>query len=96
MLLALLIVAALGVAQTLPLDVAIDNWGITFGGATRAWRKIRSYTTARRHIEVECEGVPLLLGPADAETLAEIAAALKPHLGEAGGGDRSKTLESRR
>src|SRR5262245_18337774 len=32
---ALLAVAALGITQTLPLDVAVDAYGVTFAGAAR-------------------------------------------------------------
>lgn len=95
-LLAPLVLAALGVAATLPLDVAIDSYGVTFAGATRPWRKIQRYRRVKDHIEVECEGGPLRLGPAPDGVLAEMSESLRTHLGEAGGGDRATTLESRR
>ncbi|MFO0739303.1 MAG: PrsW family intramembrane metalloprotease [Labilithrix sp.] len=95
-LLAPLILAALGIATTMPLDVAIDSYGVTFAGAARAWRKIQSYRRVKDHIEVECEGGPLRLGPAPPNVLAEMAESLKAHLGETGGRDRTTTLESRR
>lgn len=96
LLLAPLALAALGIATALPLDVAIDSYGVTFAGAARPWRKIQSYQRVKDHIEVECEGGPLRLGPAPPDMLARIGEALKAHLGEAGGGDRTKTLESKR
>ncbi|MBX3227890.1 MAG: PrsW family intramembrane metalloprotease [Labilithrix sp.] len=95
-LLAPLILAALGVATALPLDVVVDSYGITFAGAARPWRKIRAYKRVRDHIEVDCEGGPLLLGPAPKATLEEIGAALKAHLGASGGQDRVNTLQSRK
>lgn len=95
-LLAPLALAALGIATTLPLDVVIDSYGVTFAGATRPWKKISRYQRMKDHIEVECEGGPLLLGPAPGEVLAAIAESLRVHLGDEGGGDRVQTLESRR
>jgi RsiW-degrading membrane proteinase PrsW (M82 family) len=95
-LLAPLVLAALGIANALPLDVAIDSYGVTFAGGARPWRKIRSYHRVHDFVEVECEGGPLRLGPAPEHVLGAIANALKAHLGEAGGQDRVRTLESRR
>ncbi len=94
--LALLAVAALGVSATLPLDVVIDAYGVTFAGAARPWRKIRSYAVKTSHVEIECEGGPLLLGPAPHPVVTAIATALAEHLGRDGGKDRLSTLESAR
>jgi RsiW-degrading membrane proteinase PrsW (M82 family) len=91
-LLAPLVLAALGIATTLPLDVAIDAYGVTFAGASRPWRKIQSYRPVKDHIELDCEGGPLMLGPAPPSVLADLAKSLEAHLG----GDRVDTLESRR
>ena len=91
-LLAPLVLAALGIATTLPLDVAIDAYGVTFAGAARPWRKIQSYRQVKEHIELECEEGPLMLGPAPPNVLADLAKSLEAHLG----GDRDDTLESRR
>jgi hypothetical protein len=44
------------------------------------------------HIELDCEGGPLMLGPAPPSVLADLAKSLEAHLG----GDRVDTLESRR
>ena len=53
--LAMLAVAAFGVSATMPLDVAVDDYGVTFAGAARAWSRIRSFGVARKHIELDCE-----------------------------------------
>lgn len=92
-LLLLLAAAAYGVSATVPLDVAIDAYGVTFAGAARPWRKIRGFVIRGDHVDLDCEAGPLRLGPAPAEQLDAIAAALKGHLG-ATPHDRSITLES--
>jgi len=91
-LVALLAVAALGVASTLPLDVAIDDYGVTFGGTARAWRAIRSYTISDHAIDLACEAGSIRIGPASPAVLRALAAALDARLGS----NRSETLESRR
>lgn len=92
---ALLAVAALGIARSLPLDVAIDAYGVTFAGAARPWRKIRGFAAKADHVELDCEAGPLHLGPADPETIAALADGLRNHLGTVGT-ERLSTLESRR
>jgi protease PrsW len=92
-LLLLLAAAAYGVSASLPLDVAVDSYGITFAGAARPWKKIRKSVQKGDHIEVDCEAGPLLLGPAPEAQINAIAAAIKGHLG-ATPQDRSITLES--
>lgn len=103
--LALLAVAALGVSQTMPLDVAIDAYGVTFAGAARAWRKIRRFhvhlshgRVPYGHIELDCEAGPILLGPAPRPTIEAMSAALAERLGGDGkdGSERLLTLESSR
>lgn len=93
--LALLAVAAFGVSATLPLDVAIDDYGVTFAGAARPWRKIRGYKIDRRHVALDCEAGPIHLGPAGPSILEAIVAALAERLGQPDHGDRLHTLESR-
>lgn len=88
-LLVLLAVAALGVSSALPLDVAVDAYGVTFAGAARSWRKIRGYARTRDRIDLACEAGPIRLGPAPPERLDEIAAALDAKLAR-----REHTLES--
>ena len=94
-LLALLAVSALGISMTLPLDIAIDAYGVTFAGAARPWRKIRGYTRTWDHVELDCEGGAISLGPAPARTLDAVVETLKLRLG-GDGAARADTLESRR
>ncbi len=56
--LALLAVAAFGVSATMPLDVVVDDYGVTFAGAARAWSRIRRFHVKSDHIELDCEGRP--------------------------------------
>jgi protease PrsW len=91
-LVALLAVAALGVAATLPLDVAIDDYGVTFAGAARPWRNIRGYSVGADAIELACDAGSVRLGPAGAAVLRTIASALDARLGP----HRTDTLESQR
>lgn len=93
--LALLAVAALGVTQTVPLDVAIDDYGVTFAGAARPWRRIRGFSVRVDRVELDCEGGPIVLGPAPPPAIEAIAAELAKRLGS-GGSDRLLTLESSR
>jgi hypothetical protein len=92
-LLLLLAAAAYGVSATVPLDVAVDSYGVTFAGAARPWRKIRKYVMKPDHVEVDCEAGPLVQGPAPETQQNAIAAAKKTHLG-ATPHDRTTTLES--
>jgi hypothetical protein len=85
--------AAYGVSAAMPLDVAIDRWGVTFAGAARSWKKIRAFARKGRTIEVDCEGGPLVLGPMSDDVLDAAAAELVAHLGGSPK-DRKTTLES--
>ena len=93
--LALLAVAAFGVSATLPLDVAVDDYGVTFAGAARAWSRIRRFAVKGDRIELECDAGPITLGPATPETVTELASAIREHLG-ATEAERLVTLESAR
>ena len=92
---ALLALAALGISATVPLDVAVDSYGVTFAGAARPWRKIRGFEVHADRVELDCEAGPLRLGPAPRQVIDAIAAVLRQRLGS-GGGDRVLTQESRR
>ena len=91
--LALLAVAALGVSASVPLDVAVDAYGVTFAGAARPWRKIRGFTVHADRVELDCEAGPILLGPATPPVVDAMASELRGRLGD-GGKDRLLTLES--
>lgn len=95
LMLALLAIAALGISATVPLDVAVDAYGVTFAGAARPWRKIRGFSVHADRVELDCEAGPLLLGPAPPPVIDAIAAELRARLG-GDGHERQLTLESRR
>jgi RsiW-degrading membrane proteinase PrsW (M82 family) len=92
--LALLAIAAFGVSATVPLDVAVDDYGVTFAGAARAWSRIRGFVVNGDHIEVECEAGPLRLGPGAPDVIERLAVSLRQRLGDTPG-QRVVTLESR-
>jgi RsiW-degrading membrane proteinase PrsW (M82 family) len=91
--LALLAIAAFGVSATMPLDVAIDDYGVTFAGAARAWSRIRRFHVHPTHIELDCEAGPIVLGPGSPDAITQIATALRSHLGD-NPRERLVTLES--
>jgi hypothetical protein len=91
--LALLAVAAFGVSSTMPLDVAVDDYGVTFAGAARAWSRIRRFDVKGDTIELDCDGGPIVLGPGTAAVMKELEEALREQLGGAGT-ERVVTLES--
>jgi len=93
--LALLAVAAFGVSATLPLDVAVDDYGITFAGAARAWSRVRRFDVKGDRIQLECEAGPIVLGPGTPDVITELAAAIREHLG-ATEAERLVTLDSAR
>jgi RsiW-degrading membrane proteinase PrsW (M82 family) len=93
--LAFLAVAAFGVSATMPLDVAVDDYGVTFAGAARAWSRIRSFALKGNHIELDCEAGPIVLGPGTPETMTGLSRALGERLGGAAK-ERPGSLESAR
>jgi RsiW-degrading membrane proteinase PrsW (M82 family) len=93
--LALLAVSAFGVSATLPLDVAVDDYGVTFAGAARAWSRIRRFVVKGDRIELDCEAGPIVLGPGTPPVITELASALREHLG-ATEAERLVTLDSSR
>lgn len=65
------------VTRTIPLDVVLDDEGVTFAGARRAWAEIRGHDPPTAGaIELRCERGDLTLGPAAPAVLAELARAL--------------------
>lgn len=91
--LAFLAVAAFGVSATMPLDVAVDDYGVTFAGAARAWSRIRDFAVKDDHIELDCEAGPILLGPGSPAVMTDLADSLRAHLGD-GAAERQVTLRS--
>src|SRR5262249_28299804 len=80
-LLALLAVAAWGVSGRVPLDVAVDDYGVTFAGSARPWRRIRGFEQHKDHVMLDCEAGPIRLGPASGSIVTALVAALREHLG---------------
>ncbi len=83
--LALFGLAAYGASETIPLDVAIDAWGITFAGARTPWAAVlgaRIERPARRttFVRVETRGGTWRLGPTSPENARRIADACSAHL----------------
>lgn len=91
--LGLLAVAAYGVSATMPLDVAVDDYGVTFAGAARAWSRIRRFHVGVDRIELDCEAGPVVLGPGPPAIITDLASALREHLGSTPH-ERVVTLES--
>lgn len=91
----LLAVAAYGVSASMPLDVAIDTYGVTFAGAARPWSRIRGFAVKPDHVLLDCEGGPIRLGPASSEQVDALAHALTEKLGT-NGSERQSTLECER
>jgi RsiW-degrading membrane proteinase PrsW (M82 family) len=91
--LALLAAAAFGVSATMPLDVAVDDYGVTFAGAARSWSRIRRFAVKDDRIELDCEAGPIVLGPGTPAIITELAAAIREHLGSSPQ-ERLVTLES--
>jgi hypothetical protein len=88
LLLALLGVTAHGVAATLPLDVVLDDAGVTFGGAFVAWADVSSVErrggpgrAAREHrIVLTGPGQPLTLGPMAPGAVDHLVSALRARM----------------
>jgi RsiW-degrading membrane proteinase PrsW (M82 family) len=81
-LLALLGLAANGLSSTIPLDAAIDERGITFGGSSRTWETIRGFHRAENGLRIESTDGDLLIGIGDPSTIGRIAEAVEYRLRE--------------
>ncbi len=72
---------AFGVSETIPLDVAIDAQGVTFGGARTPWKTIVSVEIeprgARATVRLHTTDAVVRLGPAQQETAHMLAAAIR-------------------
>jgi RsiW-degrading membrane proteinase PrsW (M82 family) len=78
--LALFGLAAYGASETMPLDVAIDAWGITFAGARTPWAavvgaEIDLRGRAGAFVRLETRDGTLRMGPTTPETARRIAEA---------------------
>lgn len=81
LLLGLFGLAAWAVSATIPLDVAIDAQGITFAGATTAWRTITGVAVepngARTNVRLDTADGPVRIGPTDAQTASAIVGSIR-------------------
>jgi RsiW-degrading membrane proteinase PrsW (M82 family) len=83
-LVALLGLAAYGLAATMPLDVAVDEHGVTFAGRAVPWAKVRG---ARRQslgalevLRLDTTGGVVTLGPGRPDRIAGLEALVTGHL----------------
>jgi RsiW-degrading membrane proteinase PrsW (M82 family) len=80
--LALFALAGYGTSATIPLDVALDAWGITFAGGRTPWSAVVRATVAptgagkRAIVRVQTLDGVLSLGPTSAETARALAEAI--------------------
>jgi hypothetical protein len=73
--------AAYGASETIPLDVAIDAQGVTYGGVRTPWRSVVSLdvqvTGSRARVLLHTQESLVRLGPAPVATAQAIAAAIR-------------------
>ena len=80
-LVALLGVAAYYLSATMPLDVVLDDHGLTFAGASRPWGSIRGLRPSPRGLHVQSSEGDVWIGPAGRAALVPIARAIGEKLG---------------
>jgi len=68
--------AAHGLVATLPLEAVIDENGVTFGGATRAWSEIQGFFGEAFEIVIHSPAGPLHIGPGSDDATTTLAACL--------------------
>jgi RsiW-degrading membrane proteinase PrsW (M82 family) len=72
----LLGVSAYFLSATIPLDAVLDDYGVTFAGATRAWSSIRAVNPSPRGLHVLSTEGDLWIGPAGGDRILPIARAI--------------------
>lgn len=65
-----------GITATLPLDAVVDDHGLTFAGAVRAYRDIHAVRIDGAYLEITSPLGDVELGPGRADTLTALEAAL--------------------
>jgi RsiW-degrading membrane proteinase PrsW (M82 family) len=68
--------AAYAFTATMPLDVVLDDYGVTFAGTARAWRTIHAIQPARRGLRLRSSDGDLWLGPARPAEVTALAQAI--------------------
>ena len=72
-----------GVSATMPLDVALDARGVTFAGASVAWKDVRVVPREHRHptlgmtLELVTTGGNVTIGPGARSTLERLGSAIR-------------------
>jgi RsiW-degrading membrane proteinase PrsW (M82 family) len=72
---------AWALSATMPLDAVIDDHGVTFAGATRAWQSVSAVKPARGGLLVSSSEGDLWIGPAAKEAMAPLATAIMRRAG---------------
>jgi hypothetical protein len=80
-LIALLAVVAYGLSRTMPLDVVLDEHGVTFAGAARPWGTIRGVERTARGLAVRSTAGDVWIGPGGDALLGPIARAIASRIG---------------
>jgi hypothetical protein len=84
-------VMAYGLTESMPLDVVVDDYGVTFGGAAVPWEVISRFEQrvlgrGRMHeIRVRTPGGGMCLGPGPARTVEQLAQAIAARMRERAG-----------
>jgi hypothetical protein len=79
-LITLLGLSAYFLSRTMPLDVAIDDHGVTFGGALRRWGGIRAVERWHDALHLRSTEGDIVLGPGSPATLDRITGELRARL----------------
>jgi RsiW-degrading membrane proteinase PrsW (M82 family) len=76
----LLGVSAYFLSRALPLDVVLDDYGLTFAGASRRWSSIRALEPSPRGLHVRSSEGDIWIGPAERAATVPIARAIGKRL----------------
>ncbi len=68
-------------SATMPLDAVLDDYGLTFAGATRPWHSIQSIAPSPRGLHVRSSQGDVWIGPAGREAIAPLAQAIAHRIG---------------
>jgi RsiW-degrading membrane proteinase PrsW (M82 family) len=66
---------------TMPLDVVLDDYGVTFAGAARTWSSIRAIDPSPRGIHLRSTDGDIWIGPAAPQEIARVGRAIAKRLG---------------
>jgi len=77
----LLALAAYFLSATMPLDAVLDDYGVTFAGAARAWSTIRRLEPSPRGLHVRSTAGDVWIGPASKSAIAGIIREMQARIG---------------